>query len=58
MNIVEILVHMNANGEMRHVETFLGMRGKGIKENGGGSEFNYDICKNFCKCRNVPSEQQ
>jgi hypothetical protein len=32
------------------------MREGGIKENGGGGEFKYDIlihCKNFCKCHNV-----
>jgi hypothetical protein len=27
---------------------------KGIKEDDGGGEFNYDYCKNFCKCHNVP----
>jgi hypothetical protein len=25
-----------------------------IKNNDGGGEFNYDTCKNFCKCYNVP----
>jgi hypothetical protein len=24
-----------------------------IKDNDGGGEFNYEICKNFCKCHNV-----
>jgi hypothetical protein len=28
---------------MRPVETTPGMEGGGIKENGGGGEFNYDI---------------
>jgi hypothetical protein len=28
---------------MRSVETTLGMRDEGIKENGGWGEFNYDI---------------
>jgi hypothetical protein len=42
---------------MRAVETIPGMEGEGIKENDGGGEFKYDIfdiCKNFCKCHNVP----
>jgi hypothetical protein len=33
---------MYKNGKMQYVETIPGMGG-GIKENGGGSEFNYDI---------------
>jgi hypothetical protein len=28
---------------MRHVETIPGKRGRGIKENDEGGEFNYDI---------------
>jgi hypothetical protein len=34
---------MYVNGKMRPVETIPGMRGGGIKENNGGSEFNYAI---------------
>jgi hypothetical protein len=34
---------MYVNGKMRPVETIPGMGGRGIKENDGGSEFNYDI---------------
>jgi hypothetical protein len=30
-------------GKMRHVETTPGMGGGRIKENDGGSEFNYEI---------------
>jgi hypothetical protein len=38
---------MYENGKMRHVETIPGMRGEGeIKENAGGSEFDYDIFVN------------
>jgi hypothetical protein len=33
---------MCVNGKLRPVETLPGMRGKGIKENDGGVEFNYD----------------
>jgi hypothetical protein len=29
-----------------------------IKENDGGGEFRVIYCKNFCKCHNVPPEQQ
>jgi hypothetical protein len=32
---------MYVNGKIRHVKTIPGMRGWGIKENDGGSEFNY-----------------
>jgi hypothetical protein len=39
------------------VETIPRMGEGGIKENGGGGEFNYDIywiyCRNFCKCHNI-----
>jgi hypothetical protein len=53
---------MYVNGKMRPVETISGMEVKGgIKENGGGGEFEYDIfdnCKNFCKYHNVPLAQQ
>jgi hypothetical protein len=42
------------NGKMRPVETIPGVGGGGIKENDGGSEFNYDHCKNLCKYHNVP----
>jgi hypothetical protein len=34
---------MYVNGKMRPLETFPGMRGREIKENNGGGEFNYDI---------------
>jgi hypothetical protein len=34
---------MYVNGKMISVETVPGMQGGEIKENGGGSEFNYDI---------------
>jgi hypothetical protein len=34
---------MYANGQMRPVKTIPVMGGRGIKENGGGGEFNYDI---------------
>jgi hypothetical protein len=36
---------MYENGKMRPVETIPGMRGRRIKENNGGNEFNYDILK-------------
>jgi hypothetical protein len=34
---------MYENGKMRPVDTVPGIGGKGIKENDGGCEFNYDI---------------
>jgi hypothetical protein len=34
---------MYENGKMRHVETIPGMRGRRIKENDGGGDFNNDI---------------
>jgi hypothetical protein len=34
---------MCENGKMRPAETVLRMRGRGIKENNGRGEFNYDI---------------
>jgi hypothetical protein len=34
---------MYENGEMRHVETILRMRGRGIKNIDGGGEFNYGV---------------
>jgi hypothetical protein len=34
---------MYENGKMRPVETIPGMEGGSIKENEGGSEFNYGI---------------
>jgi hypothetical protein len=34
---------MYVNGKMRPVETVPGMGEGGIKENGGGGEFKYDI---------------
>jgi hypothetical protein len=50
---------------MRPVKIFQGWGGRGIKENDGGDEFNYDknlssystMSKNFCKCHNVPPAQ-
>jgi hypothetical protein len=34
---------MYGNGKMRTVETIPGMEERGIKEDDGGGEFNYDI---------------
>jgi hypothetical protein len=34
---------MYENGKMRHIETILGIRGGGIKENDGDGEFNFNI---------------
>jgi hypothetical protein len=34
---------MFVNGKMIPVETIPGMRGDGIKENGGGGKFKYNI---------------
>jgi hypothetical protein len=34
---------MYVNGKMRPVETLPRMKGRGIKESGGGDEFKYDI---------------
>jgi hypothetical protein len=36
-------VPMNENGKMRPVESILGIGERGIKENDGGGEFNYDV---------------
>jgi hypothetical protein len=36
---------MYENRKMRPVETMIGMREGGIKENDGGGEFSYDILK-------------
>jgi hypothetical protein len=47
---------MNVNGKMRPVETILGIRGEGIKENGGGVNLGmiYLVyCKKLCKCHSV-----
>jgi hypothetical protein len=38
---LNVLIYENRN--MRPVETIPGMGAGGIKENDGGSEFNYDI---------------
>jgi hypothetical protein len=46
------------NGKMRPAESIPGMGVGGIKENNGGSEFSYNIFKNFYKCHNVPPVQQ
>jgi hypothetical protein len=40
---VEYYVFMCENREMKPVETIPGMGGEEIKENGGGSEFNFDV---------------
>jgi hypothetical protein len=37
------IIYSYENEEMRPVEIIPGMQGWGIKENDGGSEFNYDI---------------
>jgi hypothetical protein len=34
---------MYENGKIRHYKTIAGMGGKGVKENDGGGEFNYDV---------------
>jgi hypothetical protein len=34
---------MYVSGKMRPVETTTGIRGRRVKENDGGGEFNYDI---------------
>jgi hypothetical protein len=53
---------MYVSRRMVPVETIPGMGGGRIKKNDGEGEFKYDIfllyCKNFCKCHNVPQEQQ
>jgi hypothetical protein len=36
-------VHLCVSGKMRPVDASPGMGEGGIEENGGGSEFNYDI---------------
>jgi hypothetical protein len=41
--MVKYYVLMNENGKMRPAETVPGIRGRRIKENDGGSKFNYDI---------------
>jgi hypothetical protein len=43
---------------MRPVETIPGMEGGERKENDGGGEFNYEYCKNFHKCYNIPPVYQ
>jgi hypothetical protein len=43
VNNVEILCTHVENGKLRPVEIIPGMEGGEIKENDGGSEFNYDI---------------
>jgi hypothetical protein len=39
---------------MRPVETVPGMGAEGIKENDGGVNSAPIYCENFCKCHNVP----
>jgi hypothetical protein len=36
-------VHIYVNGKVRPVETIPGMGKRGMKDNDGGGEFNYDI---------------
>jgi hypothetical protein len=48
-------VIMYENEKMRPPETLSWMVEGGIKDNDEGSEFSYDIYKNFCKCHNVPA---
>jgi orotate phosphoribosyltransferase-like protein len=44
VNMVQILcTFIYVSGKMRSVETIPGIAGGGIKENGGGGEFKYDI---------------
>jgi hypothetical protein len=43
VNMCKYGVYMYVNRKMRPTETIPGIRGKKIKENGGGSEFKYDI---------------
>jgi hypothetical protein len=49
---------MYVNAKMIPVETVPGIRGEGMGESDGESEFKYDVfdihCKNLCKCFNVP----
>jgi hypothetical protein len=40
---------MYVNGKTRSAETIPGMGGMGIKENGGGSEFNHNILQELFK---------
>jgi hypothetical protein len=49
---------MYVNGKIRPVETIPGMEGGGIKENDGGMNSTMIYYQNFCKCHNVPLEQQ
>jgi hypothetical protein len=59
MSVVEYYVLIYENGKMRPVETIPGVGGeREIKEKDGEGEFNYDNCKNFCKCHNVPPVPQ
>jgi hypothetical protein len=43
---------------MVSVETIPGMRGGGMKENGGRGNSSMIYCKNCCKCHNVPYPTQ
>jgi hypothetical protein len=43
VNMVQICVHMYVYGKMIPVATILGIWEEGIKDNGGGGEFKYDI---------------
>jgi hypothetical protein len=46
------------HGKMRPAESIPGMGDEGIKENGGGVGFSYDIfdiLQDLCKCHHVPS---
>jgi hypothetical protein len=56
---ISYCVYMYINGKVRHVETILGMgqRGKRRMMEGVNSVMIYLIyCKNFCKCHNVPHQ--
>jgi hypothetical protein len=63
VNMVQILCTHECKRKKIRVETIAGVRGGGIKENGGEGEFKNDdessmihliYCKNLCKCHNVP----
>jgi hypothetical protein len=45
---------MYENGKRRHIETVPRMEGGGIKENDGGSEFNYAKVRTFVNVTMYP----
>jgi hypothetical protein len=57
VNIVEILL-IYENGKMRHIETILKRRWRGIEENDGGVNLTKTDYKHVCKCHNVLTVQQ